>query len=460
MKDFRHSIEQSSALLFVSQEVEFCSSLGRKAMLDAEWLNSIDGINESLDKVERFYSYITDPTKLKGIEELELVLSELVNIRGSIQLLELKGNICTDIDFFELKKLALIEEKARGIASAYDLSLEPKPALTEVLDTLDPEGQRLPTFFLSPSFEPKLGTLRKEQEKTKDDGQQAIIANQLAQLEDEVRAGLTQRLADSAPSLLKVLDAFAQDVLALGKARWAVRMKAVRPTPLQEGTSKLVQVIHPQVREALQQKGLTFQPVSLCYDSAPTLITGANMAGKSVLLSSIALSQLLMQYGWYVPACQAELAIVDEVMLSVGDGQDMSSGLSSFGSEMMRLDAIIRAVKAGRNVLALIDEPARSTNPTEGHALVSGLVKLLKQYGVRAVITTHYSNIDVDVKRWRVRGFVESRMVQPLRVNQLNECIDYTLEEDDKDTVPHEALRIAKILGVDEELLEMCTLLK
>lgn len=458
MKDFRHTLEQFSPLLFVSQEIEFCSSLGRQAMLGSKWMDTAKAINESLDKVERFCGYITDSEKKKGLEELEIVLSELVNIKGSIQILGQKDVVATDIDFFEIKKLAIIEEKARKVAERYGLELTDKPSLTKVLQVLDPEERRLPTFFLSGVFEPILFTLRKAQDEAKTEEEQANIASQLSQLEDVVRARLTKELASSKKDLEKALIAFAQDIMVLGKAHWAVKNGATRPTPIEGGESKLTEVFHPEVKSSLAQKGLAFQPVSIRFVSEPTLITGANMAGKSVLLSSIALSQILMQYGWFVPAKKAELSIVDEVMLSVGDGQDISNGLSSFGSEMMRMDDIIKTVKEGKRVLALIDEPARSTNPTEGHAIVNGLVKLLKKYNVRAIITTHYSNINEELRRWRVKGFVEERLVQPLKVNQLNQCIDYSLEEDSEDTVPHEAIRIARILGVDDELLELCIL--
>lgn len=453
--NFRHTIAQFSPLLFVSQDVEYCSSLGRSAMLNENWMNSIDEINKNLDKVEKFYKYLSHPDCKKGIDELEIYLSELVDIKGSIQILKVPGAICTDIDFFEIKKLALIEEKVSHLCDSYGIELEGKPSLSPVLELLDPESQRLPSFYLAPVFEPQLGSLRKAQSEASDD-ELGLIASKLSILEDEVRGRLTHLLSPYSDTLQSVLNAFAQDILALGKAKWAIKIGAKRPLPKNEGESILMDVFHPEVKASLCKQKMVFQPVSFRFLSEPTLITGANMAGKSVLLSSIALAQILMQYGWFVPANVAELVTVDEVMLSSGDGQDISNGLSSFGSEMMRLDTIIREIKKGKQVLALIDEPARSTNPTEGHALVNGLVKLLNSYKVRAIITTHYSNISSGGKRWRVKGFVEEKLKKPLSVNQLNHCIDYSLEEDIHDTVPQEAFRIARILGVDEELLEMC----
>ena len=87
---------------------------------------------------------------------------------------------------------------------------------------------------------------------------------------------------------------------------------------------------------------------------------------------------------------------------------------------------------------------------------MSALVQLFAQYAVRAIITTHYSGILGRCHRWRVRGFVEERLRQPLEINQLNRCIDYSLIEDTQTDAPHEALRIAEILGMDRELLDLC----
>lgn len=43
----------------------------------------------------------------------------------------------------------------------------------------------------------------------------------------------------------------------------------------------------------------------------------------------------------------------------------------------------------------------------------------------------------------------------PLTPQNINRFIDYSLAPDDSDDVPHEALRIAEILGCDEELIHL-----
>ena len=103
--------------------------------------------------------------------------------------------------------------------------------------------------------------------------------------------------------------------------------------------------------------------------------------------------------------------------------------------------------------LVLIDEPARTTNPKEGNAIVCGIVDFLKQYKVRSLITTHYS-MDMNCRKLRVKGFTPHGSKEKITVQNINSYIDYSLEETNETEVPHEAIKIAEIIGVDRELLE------
>ena len=88
-------------------------------------------------------------------------------------------------------------------------------------------------------------------------------------------------------------------------------------------------LFHPQIREILEQEGRAFQAVDLKLEKGTTVITGANMAGKTVLLKSVQLAQYLMQFGFYVPARRAGMPLVEQVLTSIGDDQDELNGLSS-----------------------------------------------------------------------------------------------------------------------------------
>jgi len=221
-----------------------------------------------------------------------------------------------------------------------------------------------------------------------------------------------------------------------------------------EGLTNYHGLFNPLVKKMLEAKGEHFQPVDITFGFMPTLITGANMAGKTVLLKTVALSQLLVQFGFFVPASEAVIRIVDQVMLSVGDQQSELQGLSSFGAEMVRITGIIRTIRSGKKILALIDEPARTTNPTEGLALVKAIVELFEKMKVAGLITTHYSGTDFSCRKLRVKGFTETDIPEDISIGNLIRYLDYNLVEDTGESLPLEALRIAGILGVDNELIE------
>ena len=71
----------------------------------------------------------------------------------------------------------------------------------------------------------------------------------------------------------------------------------------------------------------------------------------------------------------------------------------------------------------------------------------------------HEHGIDIpdSIDGWsheEMEGFVKEHVKGLLTINNINEFIDYSLIEDTHDSVPQEAMRIARILGVDEELLD------
>jgi dsDNA-specific endonuclease/ATPase MutS2 len=162
------------------------------------------------------------------------------------------------------------------------------------------------------------------------------------------------------------------------------------------------------------------------------------MGGKSITLKTLALSQYLFQFGFGIPAKEAFIVPVSHIMFSFGSEQNIQKGLSSFATEILKINNILKAIKSKKLILALIDEPAGTTNPHEGSALLTALIKILKKYNSFTVITTHYNITNVVCKRLRVSGFENGKM-------------NYSLIEDIGTTAPHEAILVAKSLNIDEE---------
>lgn len=178
------------------------------------------------------------------------------------------------------------------------------------------------------------------------------------------------------------------------------------------------------------------------------------MAGKTILLRSLYLSQLLAQFGFFVPAKQAEIVLIEDILCSIGDNQNEAEGLSSYASEILLLNDIIKKVKEGKKHLVLVDELARTTNPTEGVALVDSFLNILSQYSSFSVTTTHYSGVKSKAKRLRVKGFIPNTTQKELSIDEIPNQIDYSLIEDQDNKIPNEALYLAELLNIDKEFID------
>lgn len=178
------------------------------------------------------------------------------------------------------------------------------------------------------------------------------------------------------------------------------------------------------------------------------------MAGKTILLKSLWLCQYLIQFGFFIPAQKAQVILVEDILTSIGDHQNEHEGLSSYASEIILLNEIIQKVKQGKEYLVLVDELARTTNPTEGVALVDSFLNIMSNKSSYSITTTHYSGIKTECYRLRVKGFIPNKTQTKLSLKDIPNQIDYSLIEDKEQKVPNEALNLASLLGIDEEFIE------
>lgn len=454
----RDAVKEVPGMRYVSDNWPVHSGPGQRALGEVTMLQARDTLNEEYDAVEitlsTFYTHDGESQR----ELLEARLCQIQDVQGSLNYLE-GGAVRDDIELFEIKSFAIRAMELRVQIEALGYECVKLPDLDGAIALLDPQGKRIPHFYIYDEYSEELRAARAALKQMQGAGvdEESVEQQRLhcVEIEDAVRRALARQLQPFTGVLSRALAGVARLDLLLGKASMARALHLTRPR-LGGATLRLRGLAHPEVAAKLRERGREFQRIDVELPAGVTIVTGANMAGKSVLLQSIQLAQYMAQLGLYVAAQAAELPIVDAVLTSMGDGQDHREGLSSFGAEMLRVDAIVRAAKAGRPLLVLIDELARTTNPTEGSAIVCGVVELLEARGVRAIVTTHYGGIDVPCRRLKVRGFRRDRVDGALGVDNINRYIDYSLEEDTAGEVPHEALQIAQLLGVDAELLQRC----
>ncbi len=367
--------------------------------------------------------------KLCGLKDIRTTIKNLYN-----------HAVLDDIELFEVKHLAILATDVAQLLAQHGMAdVVEIPALDEVITILDPDGMKIATFYIYDSYCAELKDLRNQMRQHPE--QQDDLLLKASELEDGVRKDLSRQLHPFATAIEQAQLALARIDVNTAKAMQMKQMGLSFPTLAEDGITRYQALFHPQVKEALASHGRDFQPVDIAFGEQPALITGANMGGKTVVLKTLTLCQLLFQFGFGIPAASAQIAVKDEIHFCIGDEQSVEKGLSSFAAEMKNIDAVIKASRENKRILALIDEPARTTNPTEGAALVTALLKVLENKDLSLVMTTHYDIEPGKARCLRVKGFENGKM-------------DYQLVEVQDGEVPREALNIAQSLGIDSEWIE------
>jgi len=167
----------------------------------------------------------------------------------------------------------------------------------------------------------------------------------------------------------------------------------VRPEFIAEPKLELVNSRHPVVEANLTDH---FVPnsVVLRHDQPQLLLlTGPNMAGKSVFMRQVALIQILAQIGSFVPAEKAQLQLCDRVFVRSGAADMITAGLSTFMVEMVETATILR--EGTEKSLIIMDEIGRGTSTYDGISIAWAVAEALiqHQHGPITLFATHYHEL-------------------------------------------------------------------
>ena len=233
------------------------------------------------------------------------------------------------------------------------------------------------------------------------------MGNRLVELESRIRdeerkvlAELSAAVAEEHDPLTVVVQVLLQLDLALARGRYGRWLGGSIP---QVETSTDARFRFQGLRHPLliwQQKkagGPIVVPISVevSSDLRVVAITGPNTGGKTVTLKSIGLAALMARAGMLLPcAGQPSLPWCAQVLADIGDEQSLQQSLSTFSGHVKRIGRILTALQSGAApALVLLDEVGAGTDPSEGTALATALLKALADRARLTIATTHFGEL-------------------------------------------------------------------
>ncbi len=117
------------------------------------------------------------------------------------------------------------------------------------------------------------------------------------------------------------------------------------------------------------------------------MITGANQGGKSTLLRSVGLAQLMLQCGMFVAASSFRAGVCDGVFTHFKREEDAAMESGKLDEELRRMADIAEQIRP--NCLLLCNESFASTNEREGSEIARQVVRALVETGIKVVYVTH-----------------------------------------------------------------------
>ena len=117
------------------------------------------------------------------------------------------------------------------------------------------------------------------------------------------------------------------------------------------------------------------------------IITGANQGGKSTLLRSIGLAQLMMQAGMFVPAESFSANVCTGLFTHYKREEDTSMKSGKLDEELSRMSVIVDNIIPGS--LMLLNESFAATNEREGSEIARQITSALLDRHIKVLLVTH-----------------------------------------------------------------------
>lgn len=270
-------------------------------------------------------------------------------------------------------------------------------------------------------------------------------------LEDELFNQLKQFISEYAESIQKNAQLIALLDCLVSLADVAYENNYVRPIVNNSDEIEIIEGRHPVI-EKLLPIGVPFIPNDVYLSNSENqilIITGPNMAGKSVFLRQVGLIVLLAQIGSFVPAKKATIGLVDKIFTRVGASDNIASGESTFLVEMNETANILN--NATPKSLILLDEVGRGTSTFDGVSIAWAITEYLhenKKVAAKTLFATHYHEMNELARIFpRIKNY-------KVEVKEIDDKVIF-LHKVTPGFADHSyGIQVAKMAGLPEEVTE------
>lgn len=391
-----------------------------------------------------------------------------------------EGQVLDEVELYEIKYFVQLNSELKQLYENCNLDLSGVEFydFSQIYKLLNPVKSKTSGFHIYDEYSPKLKNIRRAKREfdknmfqEKDAERQKELFEKRQQFVDmekdeefQIRKCLSLNILRNADELLLTTSSLGRLDIALAKSKLALDYDMCPPKLSSAAKICIKNAVNPMVKEQVIKRGGRFYPISIEAGEGTTVITGANMGGKTVVLGTVLLNYIMAVMGFYTFSDYFEFSPLDFVCFFSEDLESVQNGLSSFGGEMLELKKMLDRIKS-ENGLIIIDEFARGTNPEEGSNIAKALVSYMNRFNSICIISTHYDGVchfaklhyqirglkNVDFKKLRESGS-EGRDY----LKSINDYMDYTLEKVDKNTpIPRDAINICSLMGIDGEIINI-----
>ncbi|SDQ47081.1 endonuclease MutS2 [Carnobacterium viridans] len=221
------------------------------------------------------------------------------------------------------------------------------------------------------------------------------LNNRLRQLQIEERREVDRILAEISNEIAPYSKDILNNMFLLGKldfigakASYAKNVAANRPLIHEDNEVKLLSARHP----LLDPETVVANDILIGGENQAVIITGPNTGGKTIILKTLGLLQLMGQAGLQIPASsESQIGLFTEIFADIGDEQSIEQSLSTFSSHMTNIVSILD--RMDNKSLIIFDELGAGTDPQEGAALAIAILDKVGAVGSYVMVTSHYPEL-------------------------------------------------------------------